>query len=503
MKNILLMVTGGSPQIITETLYGLAIMPNSDEAWIPDEIHIMSTAYGINQVKKRLLCEGNLQKMLDDFNLQFDIKNNLSLHTLEGEDGNLLEDLREPRENNLAANQILKLVHQYTEDKNTQVHMSIAGGLKTMTYYAGYAMSLYGRENDSMSHVRVGKDFENLQEFFYPAKNKDTLIYDRNGKALDAYGAQMWFIDVPFIRLRYILPQEIYKAHLVSQEFTEIIEVVNEALRPLKMKINTKDKTININDLSCKLPPLEFSIYSWLAYRHMELKEPSIPSPSVDITNYQDEFDKFNKKIQNRTYDISDITANYSKIKNKFISSFGINIAEKIHIRTENYQSFLGNIKPADISIIWVEDPEIIDNENSSYKVTLYLKDASITIKNEVYKLDATEFILYLWIIIRKLDNKAIIELSKNDNPLHDHLREIKELCEKLLKYQPSIDKSIYDVFKYMDDEKLKSIIAKINKDIENKFTTQIAEEIGIKTHTIDNNSLYIPLDKMRFEIDK
>jgi CRISPR-associated protein (TIGR02584 family) len=51
-KNILLLVTGGTPQIITETIWALACDPQHNEQWIPDEVHIISTRYGLNKSKK-------------------------------------------------------------------------------------------------------------------------------------------------------------------------------------------------------------------------------------------------------------------------------------------------------------------------------------------------------------------------------------------------------------------------------------------------------------------
>ncbi len=42
-KNILLVVTGMTPQIITETVWALACDPLNDAPWVPDEIHVLST----------------------------------------------------------------------------------------------------------------------------------------------------------------------------------------------------------------------------------------------------------------------------------------------------------------------------------------------------------------------------------------------------------------------------------------------------------------------------
>lgn len=47
MKNVLFLVTGMSPQIITETVWALACDPKRNDKWIPDEIYVLSTQKGI------------------------------------------------------------------------------------------------------------------------------------------------------------------------------------------------------------------------------------------------------------------------------------------------------------------------------------------------------------------------------------------------------------------------------------------------------------------------
>ncbi len=56
VKNVLFLVTGMTPQIITETVWALACDPNNEEKWIPDEIHVLSTQDGLTQIKSRLLA---------------------------------------------------------------------------------------------------------------------------------------------------------------------------------------------------------------------------------------------------------------------------------------------------------------------------------------------------------------------------------------------------------------------------------------------------------------
>lgn len=61
MRNVLFLVTGMTPQIITETVWALACDPDNDKPWVPDEIHVLSTEDGLNQIRSRLFSKRGLQ----------------------------------------------------------------------------------------------------------------------------------------------------------------------------------------------------------------------------------------------------------------------------------------------------------------------------------------------------------------------------------------------------------------------------------------------------------
>lgn len=60
-----------------------------------------------------------------------------------------------------------------------------------MGFYAGYALSLYGRKQDRMSHVLVEDKYEQAVNFFYPSANPKDYSIDRDKKVmsqLSSYG---------------------------------------------------------------------------------------------------------------------------------------------------------------------------------------------------------------------------------------------------------------------------------------------------------------------------
>jgi CRISPR-associated protein (TIGR02584 family) len=286
MKKILLLVTGMSPQIVTETLYGLAVRPaDGQQTWVPDEIHVLSTLDGLNQVRDRLFAKGNFAQMQTDYpqlaSICFDDN---CLHPICDANTQPLTDLKTPIDNEYAANAICDVVRQFTADNHVQLHVSIAGGRKTMGFYAGYALSLYGRADDGMSHVLVDDKFENVPDFYYPTPGT-RFVTDRSGKTLNASDAQVWLANIPFVRLRRSLSQDV----LVSQSgFSEVVNAINMAYQPLTVTLNIKQQTVQVGDIVLLLAAREFAFYWWFAHnKKQNLAAIIAPSKLIDASEYK------------------------------------------------------------------------------------------------------------------------------------------------------------------------------------------------------------------------
>ena len=135
-QKILVAVTGMSPQIVTETLYAL----HTQHQWLPEEIHVLTTQTGAENIIGSLLGEnGFFRRLCADYDLppiRFDEN---CIHVIKGSKGEALADIRSPKENDLAANQIVRFIHDLCADEQTELHVSIAGGRKSMGFYIGYA----------------------------------------------------------------------------------------------------------------------------------------------------------------------------------------------------------------------------------------------------------------------------------------------------------------------------------------------------------------------------
>jgi CRISPR-associated protein (TIGR02584 family) len=117
-----------------------------------------------------------------------------------------------------------------TEDPDTEIHVSIAGGRKTMGYYLGYALSLYGRPQDRLSHVLVSDPYETNRDFYYPTPYEHPIHSRRGDKevTVDARQRARGSGGYPFVRLRDGLPERLRTG---QASFTRVVATANRGLQ--------------------------------------------------------------------------------------------------------------------------------------------------------------------------------------------------------------------------------------------------------------------------------
>lgn len=352
--NILFLVTGMTPQIITETLWALACDPAKQEKWVPNEIQVLSTTTGIKKIKDNLLGDnGIFKKMCEEYNLpeiKFDEK---SLNAIVDKEGNKLDDLKTPEENELAADMICQKVREFTQDDNVSLHVSIAGGRKTMGFYAGYALSLYGRIQDQLSHVLVSEKYETLQGFYYPALKKGQNIIKKTHKKteqghdvyeeelLDAFDAKVWLANIPFVRLRaFVDSNNNINQNNINQNFSTVIEMFNTSLKLFDVILDVNDRKVIIGNTECKLSPREFSLYLLVAKLKKKgetLYYPPKDYPDITIEEehqqlFNEIYNKYRSKKEEKLVNERYLSHVLSYLRAELTQAFGAPVYEKIGI---------------------------------------------------------------------------------------------------------------------------------------------------------------------------
>lgn len=262
-RRILLAVTGLSPQVVTETLFALCV--ERQPPFIPTEIQLLTTAEGAERASLSLLSSdpGWFARFRADYRLPSITFGTAQIHVLKGDDGDALEDIRTLADNAAAANAITDWVRALTADPESALHVSIAGGRKTMGYYLGYALSLFGRPQDRLSHVLVPEPFESSWEFFYPTPYH-RVITTRDNKLADTAEAGVTLAEIPFVRLREGLPDRLLAG---TASFGQTVAAAQRALEPPELVIDLAGQRIRAGGEVITLPPASLAFYCTMARR--------------------------------------------------------------------------------------------------------------------------------------------------------------------------------------------------------------------------------------------
>lgn len=260
-KKILLSILGMSPQILTETVYALS----QHHAFIPDEIYVLTTQLGGKNCRLALFHQngGWFHKLCQAYNLgdiQF-TENHIITTTYD--DGSPIEDIRTQEDNRAVANQITRLIRALTSDDNATLHVSIAGGRKTMGFYAGYALSMFGREQDRLSHVLVQPEFEGEPEFFFPTLVTDTFKPRFGNQFLDRKDAQIELADLPFVRMSQAINKRFLKE---AQTFDDCVNLLQKSVvkNMPAIILDIDNRSLMVGEETIVLSEANFTFYYWM-----------------------------------------------------------------------------------------------------------------------------------------------------------------------------------------------------------------------------------------------
>lgn len=289
---ILLAVTGMSPAVLTETVWALAHEP---EPVIPHRVVVVTTTEGRAQIQRQLfsplphfgsrcgwevLRESlRLQGHSLDGRLRFGITGD-DIRVITAADpktGQSLElsDIRSPRDNESAADFLLDQVRAVTENPDTQLVASMAGGRKTMGALLYACLTLAGRETDRLTHVLVNEPYDTLPGFLFPGQPGGTVT-DRAGKNWEPDNARVELAEVTFVPLRNLFVRELGRK---AGTFTRLVETCRENIRTragerVQLSVDVSRTEIEVNGVHLRLAPMEHLLMLFLA-RRAKQGEPS------------------------------------------------------------------------------------------------------------------------------------------------------------------------------------------------------------------------------------
>jgi len=245
-ESVALFVIGGSPAIVTETLAAYA---NEDINTVPEKIAITTTTMGKKRLLKTLIDAGGWSKFIAAYPVYRNMPFSEESISVAGN----LSDISNDEDSRVMMEAIFRMVIDAVDGGKTRVLASIAGGRKTMTYYLGFAMSLFGQPWDRITHVIVPPEWERDRDFLFPPVDK-----------VD----QILLIDTPFIRLHSHIKGSFAHANIDALLQSAQTSLDLAAQHPLMLDIS--QQTIHYLDQSVTLSPREFSIYQFFAQQKTE-----------------------------------------------------------------------------------------------------------------------------------------------------------------------------------------------------------------------------------------
>lgn len=279
-RDTLLCVTGLTPQIVTETLYALMREAAGDEASrIPQRIEVITTTEGRRRIELSLFShkggQGYFHQLCDHYGIERDAItfDESCLYVIADRHGEPLADIINATDNARAADLINHRIRELTQDPDLRLHVSLAGGRKTMGFYAGYALSLYARQQDRLSHVLVNPPFESHPEFFYPPPHPRTLILKDHNDRVSTADAQVQLADIPFVRLRDELDSTLLEGEL---SFSEAVERAQQVLERPELVIDVSERQVWLQKRYIELSPAHFIWLTWFAKRAQTGEPPVI-----------------------------------------------------------------------------------------------------------------------------------------------------------------------------------------------------------------------------------
>ncbi len=265
-RNVLIAVTGLSPQVVTETLYAFI---NKQPDLFPEEIKIITTIQGKQRILTDLLHPqtGYFHSFCREYeippqSISFDSS---SITVIQDALGNPLQDIVTADDNSATVDQINQFIRRLCTEKDNRILASIAGGRKTMSVILAYAMILWGRPGDKLFHVLVNRKFESHPEFFYPPK-KPIILKTAEGKEISTAQAKIELAEIPFIKLGDYIGASLQK-YISSESYEKTTRDLNKIFSTQPLICDFQRRILSIGEDIINLTPVQMTIYYILLTR--------------------------------------------------------------------------------------------------------------------------------------------------------------------------------------------------------------------------------------------
>ncbi|NWG28929.1 MAG: TIGR02584 family CRISPR-associated protein [Ignavibacteriaceae bacterium] len=253
-RNILICVSGLTPQIVTETLFCLAVKEKTPF----DEVYVLTTKRGREVILGRdthtTTPKTSLKTEIENLCKKYNIKKPLfeenDNHIIVAREESIeLSDIRTDKDNILFPNKVCEFIRDKSSDPDATLYCSITGGRKSMSVHIANALSIFAREQDKLLHVLTKEEHE--FKGFYPMNKKEAEDLELS--------------EIPFVRLRSLLAANLKQEKLLKLNFDEIVRHTQNQLRLLapgnKLVLDIERRELKYFNDKISFEPMEFLFY--------------------------------------------------------------------------------------------------------------------------------------------------------------------------------------------------------------------------------------------------
>jgi CRISPR-associated protein (TIGR02584 family) len=249
-KSIFIAVIGKSPAVLTGFLYYFYSGLYGKRRDF-DKIIVLTTSVGGANLVKKILDSNVIERLEHDLSLATNTIpfSNDDILIFKDSHGEPLEDLLTSEDNTLAAKFIADTVKHYTDMKDTQLSVTVAGGRKTQAVMIANAFQLYGRAEDELLHLVVPENIMQQEEWFYPSNSNEPIYVS----------------SVPILRVgRYLAKNLDLEPELLIKQIQESL-VEMGPISELKIVKNH----FTVDGVAFSLGPRQAAIYRYLLRRRL------------------------------------------------------------------------------------------------------------------------------------------------------------------------------------------------------------------------------------------
>lgn len=269
--HVLISLCGTSPAVISETVFALAQAGDP-----PGKVVVITTLAGEACLRTALFESGVWSQLRKSLNCDISFSlNQEHLRLLPDGCGGDAPDVADTLSAESAGSFILDVLRQYTENPDTRITFSIAGGRKSMSALGALCMSLLGRHEDRLCHILVNPPFDDpglKPGFYFPVPGR--IHVDRNGNSWDSADARLTLSILPFVHCRYLIEREWRR---LPGEYTRMVALADRAAEvfeePSELRLYPGLLCVRAGKAEFSLQFQLFLLYWMLAERRREGRE--------------------------------------------------------------------------------------------------------------------------------------------------------------------------------------------------------------------------------------